>query len=233
MTLDIDLWIWSLDQPGRVSALSRLLSADEQDRADRLVRPGDTERFVVGRGKMREILAIYTGTPADSLSFSYGPQRKPDLPGGPAFNLSHSDGWAALVVAPDTTESVQLGIDIEAERAVEDGVAAQYFSTSEYAALSALPDRDWMGGFFRCWTRKEAVIKAAGSGLSTPLDSFNVTLAPGDPARITRVSGDLAPVGTWSLTHLDLAPRFVGAIAAVTDGKKIRLSLKEGSLPLR
>lgn len=232
MTLDIDLWLWSLDQPGLVPALSRLLSADEHARAVRFVRPGDTKHFVVGRGKMREILARYTGTPAETLSFSYGPQNKPDLPEGPAFNLSHSDGWAALVVAPGVAGTVPIGVDIEAERAVGDGVAARFFSASEYAALCALPARDWSSGFYRCWTRKEAVIKAAGSGLSTPLDSFDVTLTPGDPARITRVSGDLAPVGTWSLCHLDLGPRFVGAIAAVTEGKKIRLSVKEGSLPL-
>lgn len=233
MTLDIDLWLWSLDQPDLLPALSRLLSADEQARASRFVRPGDTERFVVGRGKMRDILANYTGSSADALSFSYGPQDKPDLHDGPAFNLSHSDGWAALVVAPNASGNIQLGVDIEAERAVEDGVAARFFSANEYATLCALPTRDWKGGFYRCWTRKEAVIKAAGSGLSTPLDSFDVILAPGDPARITRVSGDLAPIEDWSLTHLDLAPRFVGAIAAVTEGKKIRLSVKEGSLPLR
>ena len=231
--LDIDLWLWSLDQPGRASMLLHLLSADEQARAARFVRPRDTERFVVGRGKLRQILALYTGVPASDLSFSYGPQDKPELPDGPVFNLSHSDGWAALVVAPGAKTDTQLGVDIEAERQVEDGVAARFFSAREYATLSALPARDWMGGFYRCWTRKEAVIKAAGSGLSTPLDSFDVTLAPGDPARITRVSGDLAPVGAWSLFHLDIAPGFVGAIAAVTDRKKIRLSIKEGSLPIR
>jgi 4'-phosphopantetheinyl transferase len=232
MTLEVDLWIWSLDQPDRVPALSHLLSTDEQGRANRLVRPGDTERFVVGRGRLREILSIYVGTPAGALSFSYGKQGKPDLPDGPAFNLSHSDGWAALVVAPGATKDVRLGIDIEAERTVEKNIAEQYFSTNEYAALSGLSDSDWKGAFFRCWTRKEAVIKASGTGLSTPLDSFDVTLAQDDPARITRVSGDLAPVENWSLIHLDLASRFVGAIAAITNGKKIRLSLKEGSLPL-
>lgn len=232
MTLGIDLWLWSLDQPDLVPALSRHLSTDEQIRASRFVRPGHSERFIVGRGKMREILAGYTGKPAASLSFSYGPQDKPELPDGPAFNLSHSDGWAAFVVAPDAPGDFQLGVDIEAEREIEDGVAARFFSAREYATLSALPARDWMAGFYRCWTRKEAVIKAAGSGLSTPLDSFDVTLAPKDPAQMTRASGDLAPAEAWSLTHLDLAPRFVGAVAAVTEGKDIRLSVKEGSLPL-
>ncbi|MBL4767579.1 MAG: 4'-phosphopantetheinyl transferase superfamily protein [Rhodobacteraceae bacterium] len=233
MTLDIDLWLWSLDQPGLVSAFLTLLTVDERARAARFVRLGDSERFIVGRGKTREILSKYVGTPADTLSFSFGPQGKPALPDGPAFNLSHSDGWAALVVAPNAAKGVQLGVDIEAEREVEDGVAARFFSASEYATLSALPALDWSGGFYRCWTRKEAVIKAAGSGLSTPLNSFDVTLAAGDPARLTRVTGNLAPVEAWSLMHLDLAPRFVGAIAAVTEGKKISLSMKDGSLPLR
>jgi len=233
LTTDIDLWLWPLDQPGLAPDLSPLLSDDEQARADRFVRPRDADRYVVGRGQLRHILSGYTDTPAARLVFAYGPQGKPILPGGPVFNLSHSDGWAALAVAPDVPPDFQLGIDIEAQRRVEDGVAARFFSGDEYARLSALPATDWMAGFYRCWTRKEAVIKAVGSGLSTPLDSFDVTLAPGDAAQITRTSGDLAPAAEWSLAHLDLAPGFVGAVAAVTGGGGIRLTVRQGSLPLR
>ena len=229
MTIDIDLWLWSLDQPGPC----RVLSADEQARATRFVRDRDRVRYVAGRARLRGILAGYTGQAADGLSFSYGAQDKPSLPGGPVFNLSHSDDWAALVVAPQFSDGqLQLGVDIEAERPVEDGVASRFFSGREYATLSALPAQDWMAGFFRCWTRKEAVIKAAGTGLSTPLDSFDVTLTPGDDARIERTSGDLEPAATWSLVHLDLAPRFVGAIAAVTHGRKMQLRIRQGALPL-
>ncbi|MFT7596279.1 MAG: 4'-phosphopantetheinyl transferase [Paracoccaceae bacterium] len=233
MTLDVDLWIWPLDQPDRVTGFSRLLSGDETARAVRFVRPQDKLRYITGRGRMREIIGQYMGLHPDAVSFSYGAQDKPELPGGPAFNLSHANGWAALIVAPAAADrDIQLGVDIEAERPVEDGVAARFFSPSEYASLSALPATDWKGGFFRCWTRKEAVIKATGGGLSTPLDSFDVSLMPGDAAQIKRVSGDLAPVAAWSLTHLDLAPRFVGAIAAVTHGRQVRVSVKETSLPL-
>jgi len=234
LALEIDLWLWPLDQPDKVPAYSRLLSKDEHTRAARFVRPGDRTRFTAGRGRMREILAGYAGLAPNALSFSYGPQDKPALQGGPVFNLSHSGGWAALVVTPNIgDQKLQLGVDIEAERPVEDGVAARFFSAREYAALCALPAEDRMAGFFRCWTRKEAVIKAAGTGLSTPLDSFDVSLTSGEPARIERASGDLAPAGAWSLTHLDLAPRFVGAVAAVTHGREIHLRVKQGSLPLR
>jgi len=230
VTLDIDLWLWSLDQPGQLP----LLSDDEKARAARFVRDRDRARYVAGRARLRKVLAGYAGIPPEALLFSYGAQDKPSLPGGPVFNLSHSDGWAALVVAPHPSDrELQLGVDIEAERPVEDGVAARFFSAREYASLSTLPAKNRMAGFFRCWTRKEAVIKAAGTGLSTPLDSFDVTLSPGDDARIERTSGDLEPAATWSLVHLDLAPRFVGAVAAVTHGRKIRLRVKQGRLPLR
>jgi len=233
LKLDIDLWLWSLDQSNNEAAYSHLLSDDERGRADRFVRPRDRNRFIVGRGRVREILADYAGLAPDALLFSYGPQGKPVLRGGPVFNLSHSDGWAALAVAPHARDgNFQLGVDIEAHRPVEDGVASRFFSDREYAALCALPTDDWMAGFLRCWSRKEAVIKAAGTGLSTPLDSFDVSLTPGELARIEQVSGDLAPVEAWSLVHLDLAPGFVGAVAAVTHGEGFRLCIKQGSFPL-
>jgi len=94
---------------------------------------------------------------------------------------------------------------------------------------AALPPELWETGFFNAWTRKEALLKALGAGLTRPLDSFDVTLAPGEPARLTRLSGALAE--RWQLLPLELGPRFPGCIAVRHDGA-VTLTLREGMLPL-
>ena len=93
-----------------------------------------------------------------------------------AFNLSHSHGLAVIAVGAGR----EVGIDVELLRpefAGED-IAKRYFSAREVRELAQLPVGSRTEGFFRCWTRKEAYIKARGEGLHVPLDSFSVSLSP-------------------------------------------------------
>lgn len=224
--IDVDLWIWPLNQPAdRHAALRAHLSADEALRASRFLRQTDRLHFEAARGRMREILAEVTSIPPASLQLGTGPHGKPFLEGGPEFNLSHSAGWAALAVTADTP----VGIDIEKLRDMERDVARRFFSPAEVTALETLDPDSWQDGFFRCWTRKEAVVKALGTGLTTPLDAFDVTLRPGQEARVRgmRIGGHSA--ADWTLTHLDLAADFVGAIALRGPA---RIHLREGRLPI-
>lgn len=215
----VDAWLWSLDAPPEaLPALADLLSADERGRADRFVRAVHRDRHIVGRARLRQILGSVTGTDPRDLVFTFNPQGKPALDGGPHFNLSHTGALAALAVSADGP----LGIDIERHAEIEEAVARHSFSPAEYAALSRLAERDWQAGFYRCWTRKEAVIKAVGLGLSMPLDSFDVSLAPGAPARVKRIEGDRAE--DWRLVHFDPAPGVTGALAARTGGREIALT---------
>lgn len=232
MTIRIDLWTWRLDQPaGTVATLARLLDAEETHRAAAFLRPGDGDRFTVGRGRLREILGHYVSTPPQTLRFGETGRKKPILPGGPAFNLSHSDGIAALAVAPDHSD-LPLGIDIEAHRPIEPGLPGHVFSAAECQELSGLSGDAWRAGFFNAWTRKEAVIKAMGQGLLADLKGFDVTLAPGAPPRLTRSSPPLPPVADWTLAALDIGPGFAGALAAVTGGAPVAIRLRDGRLPL-
>ena len=95
-----------------------------------------------------------------------------------------------------------------------ESIAGRYFSPAEAAALAALHQRERTEGFFNAWTRKEAVVKAAGGGLSIALDSFEVSLRPGEPAVI--VSGELPgpDPGLWRIHHLEPAPGYIGALVA-------------------
>ncbi len=216
----IDLHILQLDlsEPER-EALSRHLSPDERSRADRFVFAHDRDRFRVGHGRLREILAGYVGVPAGELRFAYGEHGKPRLSlDGPAphFNLSHSDDQAALAVSHD----VEVGVDIEKVRMVERGLARRFFGAAEIAALEALPDEQWLDGFFRCWTRKEAVLKATGVGLTLSLASFDVSIAADESPRLLRLDGDPEASSRWSLFETRPNAQTIVAVAAVTDRQR-------------
>ncbi|WP_127901935.1 4'-phosphopantetheinyl transferase family protein [Solirhodobacter olei] len=221
MTITVDLWLWPLDAAGDAACLS----GDEAARAARFVRPADATAFRNARAGLRRILGAYLDRPAADLAFSYGPEGKPGLPGGPAFNLSHSGRWAALAV---TAEDIRLGIDIEAHRSVEQDVARRFFSPAEIAALARLSGPDWIEGFFQTWTRKEAFVKALGRGLHRPLDSFDVTLGPAP--RIARIAE--GGEADWQMADLATGPGYAGALAVEARGRPLRLALREGRLPL-
>ena len=204
----VDLWQWSLDVPSaQIPGFSTVLSEDEVLRAGRFVKPRDRNRYVAGRSKLREVLGTYLGVTAEAVAFEYGPHGKPILADGLGFNLSHSGGRAVLAVC----EKSDLGVDIEELRPIDDAVARHHFSKAEYSDLSALPKADWLNGFYRCWTRKEAVLKMLGHGLFMPLNSFDVTLSSCVPAKVTRIEGD--DPARWSLQHIQPNPGFVGALA--------------------
>lgn len=220
MKVRVDLWYWPLSEPA-----APVLSADEEARAARFVRPQDFMEWRAARAGLRLRLAGYIGQTPGALSFDYGPQGKPVLTGGPAFNLSHAGGWAALAV---TDPGADIGIDIEAHRPVEPAVTDHFFAPAEIAALAGLGGADWQVAFFRLWTRKEALVKALGAGLSLPLDAFDVTAGPA--ARLTRLEG--GTVAEWHLADLAPGAGMQGALALRASGRAVEIRLREGALPL-
>lgn len=209
MSTTVDLWRWKLTNPD-----PRNLSPDELARTARFVFDRDRDRYIAGRAQLRKILGLYLGCAPRDIVFHYGPYGRPgakDI----AFNLAHTDDYALLAVAQDLV----LGVDIEAVRKIPMAVADAYFAPQEIVALDALPEPERVLAFYRCWTRKEAYLKAKGTGISTDLASFTVTLGPDESARlITCASGDAA---AWSLSHLDPAPGFIGALAVRSGGRVV------------
>jgi 4'-phosphopantetheinyl transferase len=202
-----------------VAALARLLGAEERARAERFHFARDRDRYVASHGMLRSVLGRYAGQPGPALRFAAGPHGKPALalPAGSdlRFNLSHSGDLALLAVA----RGREVGVDVEqvAERAWME-VARRFFSSREQSLLAELPDGARPEAFFRCWTRKEAYIKARGLGLHANLTAFDVSLAPGEPAALLRAADD--PVGPegWQLVDLAPAPGYAGALAVEGDG---------------
>jgi len=197
------------------------LSSDEKARADRLVFPRDRNAFIVTRGILRELLGRYLGCIPAEIEFDYGPQGKPSLREKSStkskspekavqFNVSHSHGVALLAFSV----ARRVGVDVELVRPDfgGKGIAERYFSPHEVTELGKLPSSLRDEGFFLCWTRKEAYIKARGEGLHVPLESFRVSLTPGEPAILHADDSS-----RWSLRSLRPAPLYTAAL--VGEGK--------------
>lgn len=208
--------------------LASVLAADEQARAARFHFARDSRQYVIVRGALRLLLAAYLGRAADALRFGYTEFGKPfllsaeDAPDTDiAFNVSHSHKVALLAFA----WGVRLGIDVEFIKPELAGerIAERFFSPREVAALRELPAAEQPAAFFRCWTRKEAFVKARGEGLSLPLHSFDVSLAPGEFPALLHVETDPAEVERWTLHTV--TPTSSGYAAALAvEGRGFTLS---------
>ena len=164
--------------------LHGLLDDEERVRAARFVKLVDRVHWTVARARLRQILAHYLACETSEVEFGLDTYRKPHIDKPVVcpritFNLSHSGDYMQLAVA----ESIPIGIDIEQVKAFDNlaQVAERFFAPEESSALLELRDAQRIEPFFRCWTRKEAVLKAVGTGLSTPLDAFVVDFIEQQP----------------------------------------------------
>jgi 4'-phosphopantetheinyl transferase len=214
---EIHIWCTELDQPlSRIEMLAQILCMDERNRAERFHFEEHKNRFIIRHGILRSILECYLGTDPSRLRFCYGKNGKPKLgnTGGEEnirFNLSHSESLALY----SFTRDCEVGVDIEHIRDIPemDQIAERFFSVRENDVFRALPEGEKKEAFFNCWTRKEAFIKANGDGLFRPLDKFDVSLVPGEPARLLRIEGDSKEASRWSIQDLKPASGFAAAFA--------------------
>jgi 4'-phosphopantetheinyl transferase len=225
---DVEVWSVRLDVPGEVRRrLAEALSADEWERARRLRRDDDRQRFVTCRGLLRMIIGGYVDREPARLQFSYGPAGKPALAGESRveFNLARSGGFALVAC----TRGRRVGVDLELVREVADleRVARRYFSARERVTLTHLPAAERTWAFYTCWTRKEAYLKATGDGLSRPLDGFAVAFGPGAAPALTWVGNSPREVSRWRMEAVELGSAAVGAVVAEAGGWRLRTRLIE------
>lgn len=208
----VHVWRASLDPaPERTDALADLLAPDERDRAARCRFSRDRRQFIAGRGQLRLVLSRYLGCAPDVIAFSYGPQGKPEVE-SLSFNVSHAGGIALYAVS----RSRRVGVDVERLRDVSyaDEVVERFFSACEAAAYRTLAREARAEAFATCWTRKEAFIKAVGTGLSYPLSAFDVTVRPDEPARLLAVRGREGPARRWQMEILPVGSGYTATVAA-------------------
>lgn len=197
-----------------VEALERVLSRDEQQRAARFVRREIGHRFIVARARMRQLLAAYLERDAAGLEFAYSGLGKPRLCGGELeFNLSHSNELALLAVCRGGT----IGVDVEHVRPHTNfkALAKRFFAPEEVDSIEQLSEPVQLPAFFCCWTRKEAILKAVGKGLTYPLNEVVVSVLPDDRPHIIRSTDPQA--AALRLFPLSPGTQYVAALAAPHD----------------
>lgn len=209
-----ELWLVDLDQTG---VPSPWLAPAELARAERFHFEHDARRYRASHAALRQLLARRTGLDPLALHFEQGTYGKPRLATAqaPHFNLSHSGGWALIGICA----SAPIGVDIEAPRAMDDllALAERNFSPRELEALRGLPENRQPQAFLRCWTRKEACLKALGSGLSVEPSVFEAGIAP---EALSTTIGFGGGVCRMEVLSLDLPQGLQGAVARVAEADR-------------
>jgi len=211
--------------PHAIDAMTALLSADERGKVAAFRFDVDRRRCVVGRSLLRLLLGRCLRTPPQALRFVYGARGKPALAASQAvpplaFNVSHSGDFILIAL----TNGRAVGVDVERMRPeVEtEALAQRFFSAHERAVLAPLDAAAQREAFFACWARKEAYIKATGDGLSLPLHQFDVTVLPGEGARLVATRPDPAEADRWVLCDVDVGPGHRAAVAVERGGWRLR-----------
>ena len=210
---DVHVVLLRLDQ--QVPGAADLLDESELARADRFVFEPDRHRFVTSHAWVRLVLGRCLDRTPESLRFTAGPRGKPRLVDTAVdlrFNLSHAGERALLAV----TRGQEVGVDIEQERAIgTSDLARRFFAPVEWQALQVMEASEQIPAFFRCWTRKEAFIKAIGDGLACPLDGFAVSLSDDQSPQLLRsctaVAGGLE---RWRIVSVPVETGYRAAVAA-------------------
>jgi 4'-phosphopantetheinyl transferase len=214
---EVHIWRACLDVDSTVrERLSAFLSTAEQERVARFVFARDRSRSAVARAILRQLLGGYLGEPPQNVLLEKLTKGKPTLTATARipslrFNLSHSHAFALFAFCLEH----KVGIDVERIRpeVAFEGIENRFFSSKERAELERLSQDLRPEGFFNCWTRKEAYLKAKGEGLQIPLESFNVSLTPDKPAVLQSSDEE-----RWSMHSLHPETGFVGAL--VVEGHK-------------
>lgn len=213
----MDLWHVPLEIDEHLAdAAMRVLDPAERARAARFRQARDRRRWIAARAALRHILGAACALPADQLGFRLGEHGKPDVnhtgaaaPHAPAFNLSHS-GAVALIAVADRPVGVDLEMLAHAADRYED--IQSVFSPAERASIAAVTAGDRPLASYRCWTRKEALLKAAGCGFAEDsTTAFTVSVGP--RAHLLASHHPRLPCGEWSLLALEQPGAWTGAIA--------------------
>jgi 4'-phosphopantetheinyl transferase len=194
----IELWVVDLSETPPPLA-QRCLSHDEVAKAGRFVFERDRRRYLAAHCALREILSARTGVPAAQLQFRLGEFDKPYLPEGSRwhFNLAHGGDRAAIGIA----EHAEIGIDVEVLHDIAGlhETAQRVFTPAEVTELDGTAEAQRTLAFLRGWTRKEACLKAIGSGLSIEPHTFETGLDCDSRLVRVRTGKGLATVQVHSL----------------------------------
>lgn len=222
--------LWQIDLDRAISESDRdLLNPEETAKADRIIIEAKRRQSYRARAELRRILGLYLDVEPRALCFVYGEHGKPgvvlDPSGRPAplsFNLSHS-GTVGLVGVIFERPELQLGVDIEEARDGREflSIAESFFAADEVAVFRRLPAREQPAAFYRAWTRKEAYLKAIGTGLSFSSTAFSIAYGRDEPAALLRTTRDGDDARRWHMVDVPCPGGY--AAAACWDGEPLTM----------
>ncbi|HSR70367.1 MAG TPA: 4'-phosphopantetheinyl transferase superfamily protein [Acidobacteriota bacterium] len=220
----IEVWpVWLQASRSTLESLHAYLDPQEKVRKASFYFQRLRDSYTLSQGALRLLLAAYTGMAPGRVRLRYGARGKPSLASRHdlQFNASHSGGLALYAFA----DGLEIGVDVEELRPLPDyrAIARSYFCAREWRQLDQLPAEEQQQAFFLCWTRKEAYLKAVGEGLALPLDSFQVTLRPGEKARMVQLGDDERAARRWTLHNLAPAPGYAAALAYRAPAREVVL----------
>jgi len=241
LSLDcVDVWrvpFDIFDDEERFNAVFFSMSPDEVERMQRFKVESKQFEYAVTRSTLRIVLGKLMRRPDAALRFTYSPMGKPSL--DPSlntdwqghrveFNVSHTAEMAVIAL----TCGRPVGIDVESERRDADhlALARRYFAPAEAAELEAIDENARPAAFFRCWTRKEAFVKAHGGGVAGGLDHFEVTLATDQPAAIRATHQDPDEAARWWMADVPVDEPYVASVVAARQPGEA-LTLRTWQLP--
>ncbi|HSS65655.1 MAG TPA: 4'-phosphopantetheinyl transferase superfamily protein [Gammaproteobacteria bacterium] len=222
----VDVWrISTALNEERAANFGSVLSPDQQARAKRMRVRDKRRQYIIAQGLTRILIGKVVDADPESLEFSRGPKGKPYLGGrfadaGIQFNMTHTSNMALIAL----TLKREIGIDIERIRhnLQWEKLVRRYFSPLEHYHYSKLPESVRLRAFFTCWTRKEAVLKAIGTGLGGGLGSFDVSVDPDAPPALLGDRWQGRFHGDWTITQLDPGEGYVATLVTERDGFEVR-----------
>jgi 4'-phosphopantetheinyl transferase len=213
---EVHVWEWDLDLcAGEYDGHWETLSEEECERANKFRFERHRRRYVAGRGELRRLLGRYLALAPSEIILRYGSDGKPFCATQPAewticFNLSHSENVAALAIS----NGFEVGIDVEQFRPIEESLPLEVFSVQERAQFTALPDAERQNVFFESWARKEACLKALGTGFILPPTHFEFDLSVLGDTTPRFVGGEAEEAAHWRVLALSSSPACAAAVAA-------------------
>ena len=214
---EVHVWRANLNvHSDRLRKYYQTLSTDERNRSARFKFQKDRDGYIAAHGILRVILSRYVALKPRHLRFCRNAFGKPSLDTSAGsvpirYNMSHSQGLCLYAFSRDR----DVGVDLEFLRSIDDmeAIARHFFSPQEVETLLALPGERQREAFYKCWTRKEAYMKARGVGLSLPLDRFDVSLSPDEPAMLLASREDPQELSRGKLLGFTPRSGFVAALA--------------------
>lgn len=195
-------------------AFAHLLSPIERQRANAYRHLWQRDRFIALRSTLRRLAGAYLDCRPEKLCFGVSPLGKPFLQepcgAGLGFSVSSTTGIALLAFA----RNCYLGVDVERVVAGIDisAIGHQVFSSIEHKYLEQV-QIDRIPSFYKLWTRKEALLKAIGTGFLNEPRRYTTEDDPQKPLGWC-VFHDGMPLIGWTLVDISIGNGFCGALAA-------------------